>query len=85
METKQKLEEKELETLKTLQQNFQNIQFELGDIEITKLQIQARYDKTIEYFESLKKAEEEFTTSIREKYGNISLNLENGEYEVIES
>ncbi len=84
METKQKLDEKELETLKTLQQNFQNVQFEFGDIEIAKLQVQSRYDKAIEYFENIKKEEEIFTTSIREKYGNISLNLENGEYEVIE-
>ena len=84
METKQKLDEKELETLKTLQQNFQNIQFEFGDIELAKLQIQTRYDKILEMFENLKKEEETFTASIREKYGVISLNLENGEFEMIE-
>jgi hypothetical protein len=84
METKQKLDEKELETLKILQQNFQNVQFELGDIEIVKLQIQSRYGKVLEFFENLKKEEETFISSIKEKYGNISLNPENGEFEVIE-
>ena len=85
METKQgKLEEKELETLKKLQEDFQKVQFEFGDIEVAKLQIQSRYDKTIEYFESLRKAEVEFTMSILEKYGNITLNLVTGEFGVLE-
>ena len=78
-----KLDEKELTQLKEIQQKFQNLQFELGEIEILKLQIQDRHNQSIETLKTLQTQEKDFITSLREKYGNISLNPETGEFTII--
>ena len=82
-ETK-KLEEKEFTTLKELQQKFQNLQFELGEIEIIKLQIEERYQTAKTFLSTLQQEEKNFTKSLTEKYGNISIDPENGEYSSVE-
>ena len=78
-----KLDEKELTQLKEIQQKFQNLQFELGEIEILKLQIQDRHNQSIETLKTLQTQEKDFITSLIEKYGNISLNPETGEFTII--
>jgi len=77
------LTDEENNILKELKQNFQLVQFELGEIEITKIQLekhsQILKDKVID----LQQKEEEFRKSLLDKYGDISLNVETGEYEII--
>ena len=78
------LTKEELETLRLLQQDFQNLQFELGEIEIIKIQIEERYESVKKTLKETQIKEQSFTKSIKEKYGDISLNVETGEFSKID-
>jgi len=78
------LTKEELETLRLLQQDFQNLQFELGEIEIIKIQIEERYENVKKTLKEIQTKELSFTKSIKEKYGDISLNVETGEFSTID-
>ena len=62
------LTKEELETLRLLQQDFQNLQFELGEIEIIKIQIEERYENVKKTLKETQTKELSFTKSIKEKY-----------------
>ena len=81
---KKVLTKEELETLHLLQQDFQNIQYELGEIEIIKIQIEERYESVKKTLKEIQIKEQSFTKSIKEKYGDISLNIETGEFSKID-
>jgi hypothetical protein len=81
---KKVLTKEELETLRLLQQDFQNLQFELGEIEIIKIQIEERYESVKKTLKETQIKEQSFTKSIKEKYGDISLNIETGEFSKID-
>ena len=81
---KKVLTKEELETLHLLQQDFQNIQYELGEIEIIKIQIEERYESVKKTLKETQTKELSFTKSIKEKYGDISLNIETGEFSKID-
>jgi hypothetical protein len=81
---KKVLTKEELETLHLLQQDFQNIQYELGEIEIIKIQIEERYESVKKTLKETQIKEQSFTKSIKEKYGDISLNVETGEFSKID-
>ena len=74
------LTKEELNTLFSLQQEFQSIQFELGEIEIIKIQMEERYENIKKLLKETQTREQSFTNSIKEKYGDISLNVETGEF-----
>lgn len=76
---KQFLTSEELETLKNIQQNTQDIILELGEIEIVKIQLENRYDNTKQFLAELLIKEKEFTSSIFEKYGKSSIDPNTGE------
>jgi hypothetical protein len=76
---KQFLTSEELETLKNIQQNTQDIMLELGEIEIVKIQLENRYDNTKQFLKELLIKEKEFTSSIFEKYGKSSIDPNTGE------
>ena len=78
------LTKEELETLRLLQQDFQNLQFELGEIEIIKIQLEERYENVKKTLKETQTKELSFTKSIKEKYGDISLNVETGEFSKID-
>ena len=80
---KNSLTKEELNTLRTLQQDFQNIQFELGEIEVVKIQIEERYESVKKTLKETQVKEQSFTNSLKEIYGDISLNVENGEFSKI--
>jgi hypothetical protein len=84
MEETKKLSTEELTQVKELQQKFQSAQFEFGEIEIAKLQLEKRYENAKEFLSNLQKEEETFSQSLFEKYGKIDLNLETGEYKTVE-
>jgi len=81
---KKVLTKEELETLRLLQQDFQNLQFELGEIEIIKIQREERYESVKKTLKETQIKEQSFTKSIKEKYGDISLNVETGEFSKID-
>lgn len=76
---KQFLTEEELQTLKTIQNQTQNLILELGEIEMIKIQIENRYNNAKSYLSDLSNQESEFTQSVFEKYGKASVNPETGE------
>jgi hypothetical protein len=78
------LTKEELNNLRSLQQDFQSIQFELGEIEIIKIQMEERYESAKKLLKETQIKEQSFTNSLKEKYGDISLNVETGEFSRIE-
>jgi len=82
METKtqeKNLSVEELKILREIQNETQQVIQELGEIELIRIQTENRYNQTKEYLQKLSEKEIEFSKSIQEKYGEVSLNLETGE------
>tara|TARA_R110000822_G_C15089975_1_gene470639 strand:- start:230 stop:481 length:252 start_codon:yes stop_codon:yes gene_type:complete len=75
-----KLTVEEVERLTKIQQDNAAIATELGNLEITKLQIEARRDKVIEYFNELRTEENSLGEELSKKYGNGTIDLEKGEF-----
>ena len=76
---KQFLTEGELQNLRTIQNETQAVIIELGEIEMIKLQLEARYKNAKEFLTQVEIKEKNFTQSILEKYGKSNINPETGE------
>jgi ribosome-binding ATPase YchF (GTP1/OBG family) len=81
---KQVLTQEELQTLKTLQNETQALIVELGEIELTKIQLDKRYENAKTFLNDLGTKEQEFTQSIFEKYGKISIDPSTGDISPME-
>ena len=79
MENK-KLTEEEIQTLKELQQKSSNIVAEFGNLEIMKLQVDARKNELVEIYNQHKEQEISFGKELSEKYGDGSIDLGKGEF-----
>ena len=75
-----KLTQEEIQQLSEIQQQNQSLALELGNLEITKIQIENRYDELVEFHNQLKSKEQELGKSLSDKYGNGSIDLEKGEF-----
>jgi hypothetical protein len=75
-----KLTIEEVEKLQEIQQKNAAVATELGNLEITKLQVEARKAEVVEFFNKLKEEEQTFGKKLSEKYGNGSIDLEKGEF-----
>jgi hypothetical protein len=75
-----KLTVEEIEKLQDIQQKNAAVATELGNLEITKLQVEARKAEVVEFFNKLKEEEQTFGKELSEKYGNGSIDLEKGEF-----
>jgi hypothetical protein len=75
-----KLTVEEVEKLQDIQQKNTAVATELGSLEITKLQIEARREEVLKYFVELKQEETALGKELSDKYGNGSVDLENGEF-----
>ena len=75
-----KLTVEEVEKLQEIQQKNAAVASELGNLEITKLQVEARKAEVVEFFNKLKEEEQAFGKEFSEKYGNGSIDLEKGEF-----
>ena len=73
------LEKEELEKLRLIQEKSKTVILELGEIEVIKFQLENRYQNAKDFLEDLTIEENEFTNSLNEKYGPVSINSENGE------
>jgi hypothetical protein len=76
----QKLTEEEIKTIQEIQQSNQALVNELGSLEVTKIQIENRYDELVEYYNELKVKENTFGKELSDKYGNGTIDLEKGEF-----
>jgi hypothetical protein len=75
-----KLTVEEVEKLQDIQQKNAAIATELGSLEITKLQIEARREEVLRYFTELKQEETTLGKELSDKYGNGTIDLEKGEF-----
>ena len=75
-----KLTVEEIEKLQEIQQQNQALALELGNLEMTKIQIENRYDELVEFYNQLKTTENEFGKELSTKYGNGTIDLEKGEF-----
>ena len=74
-----KLTDSELQSLKDIQSSTQQLVIHLGEIEITKLQLNKKHKEAGEKLNDLEDVEKQVTDSLLSKYGNVSINPENGE------
>ena len=81
---KQVLTEQELEKLQNFQKDYQSIQFEFGEIEIIKARLEGRSELIKSTLKKTQEEETQFTKELQEKYGEITLNLETGEFSKLE-
>lgn len=75
-----KLTVEEVEKLAKIQQDNAAVASELGNLEIAKLQIEARREEIVKYYNDLKLEEQAFGKELSEKYGNGTIDLEKGEF-----
>lgn len=78
-EKTQVLTPEELQTLKDLQAKTQALIQELGEIELSRLQLNSRYETAKDFLEELQDSELEYTKKLSEKYGKSQINPETGE------
>jgi hypothetical protein len=77
------LTQEELQTLKKLQENTQTAIIELGEIELTSIQLQNRKENVKNFLIEISNQEKEFTKSVFEKYGKCNVNPQTGEITLI--
>jgi hypothetical protein len=79
METK-KLPQQQLQQLRNIQQNYQSVVQELGQIEIAKLQLKKRQQTAQQYLEEVLEEQEQVAHEIEDTFGKGSVDIETGEF-----
>jgi uncharacterized protein YrzB (UPF0473 family) len=75
-----KISQEEFEKLQSLNQEFLNITMDLGAVEVQKMALNQRKEMLEKFHMDKQKESEEFTASLREKYGDVSINVSTGEF-----
>jgi len=78
------LTEEEKNTLKEIQTSTQALIAELGEIELIKIQLEERHANAKKFLTELGEKEKEFTQSVFNIYGRVSINPETGEITPVE-
>tara|TARA_R110000737_G_scaffold1007_3_gene2934 strand:- start:1253 stop:1516 length:264 start_codon:yes stop_codon:yes gene_type:complete len=78
------LTQEELQNLQEHLNQSQTLTLELGEIELTKIQLETRYEAAKNLLVELTKKEQEINKAITDKYGKISLDYKTGEYNKID-
>jgi hypothetical protein len=78
------LTEEEKNTLKEIQTSTQALIAELGEIELIKIQLEERHANAKKFLTELGEKEKEFTQSVFNTYGRVSINPETGEITPVE-
>tara|TARA_R110000868_G_scaffold46_3_gene607 strand:+ start:10310 stop:10582 length:273 start_codon:yes stop_codon:yes gene_type:complete len=79
MEAK-KLSQEELQQIDTIQKKSQALISELGQIELSKIQLNVRRENAEEFLKELEQEEKVLVVTLVEFYGKGSINLEKGEF-----
>ena len=77
---KQAISTEELEQLRNIQTQTQQLIYELGEIELLRIQLEERHASAKQALLSLTQQETEYNQSLVDKYGTIQLNPQTGEY-----
>lgn len=75
-----KLTEEELVKLVDLQKKSTGVTQEFGNLEIMKLQVDARKQELVSFYGQLKEDERTFGKELSEKYGDGTIDIEKGEF-----
>ena len=75
-----KLTEEELERLVSLQRKSTGVTQEFGNLEIMKLQLDARREELVSFYGQLIEDERTFGKELSEKYGDGTIDIEKGEF-----
>ncbi len=85
MSEEKKVTEEELNQIKKLQDSYLQVAYDFGQLAIEKIELQARIKKVEEVYETnaqhlqvLRTQEQELSTSLQEKYGSSTIDLETG-------
>lgn len=79
MEKATKLEEQELKQLHDFQQESEILISQLGQINFQKLQLEKQEEFLKQKFNELTNKELEISQALKEKYGNVNIDLKTGE------
>ena len=72
-----KIEDQELEKIKSFEQKIISVKQELGNIEINKDLLKNAFTTVMQEYDNLRK-------ELEEKYGKVNINISDGSYEEIE-
>lgn len=75
-----KLTVEEVERLQTVQQKYNAVVSELGNVELSRINLESRKEEVLTYLSELKSEEQSLGKELSEKYGVGSINLEKGEF-----
>ncbi len=80
IETENSLTQEEKVKLEEIQNQTQQLILELGEIEMIKLQIDKRHNQAKDFLETITLEEKNFTDSLFEKYGKITIEPKTGNF-----
>ena len=75
-----KFTEGELKSLQDLQGTYQQITLAMGQISLSKIQLENREQSVLNTLGEVREKENELAKELTEKYGKGSLNIETGEF-----
>ena len=75
----QVLTQEELQVLNSIQEETQALIYELGEIELIKLQLDERKNQSKNILDELRIKEQTFNQDIITKYGKVNINTNTGE------
>lgn len=82
---KKVLEKSELENLKQIKIDFENLTAVMGQLETQLTLIKLEKNEVIEGIKTLKQQEIQLGNELKKKYGDGNISLENGEFTPIEN
>jgi hypothetical protein len=80
IEKENSLTQEEKSKLEEIQNQTQQLILELGEIEMIKLQIDKRHNQAKDFLETITLEEKNFTDSLFEKYGKITIEPKTGNF-----
>jgi len=75
-----KLTQEQLQQISDIQNNYQAVAQELGNIELQKIALEARRQAAEQFLIELQTQEKEVAITIEQEYGKGSINLSTGEF-----
>jgi hypothetical protein len=75
-----KLTQEQLQQISDIQNNYQAVAQELGNIELQKIALEARRQAAEQFLIELQTQEKEVAVAIEQEYGKGSINLSTGEF-----
>lgn len=79
-----KLSEKELQSLREIQEKNNNIVTSLGQLEVNKIILDNQKTSLLEQLSDLQESQNTLAEELQEKYGAGNINIESGEFTAVE-